>query len=164
MLQVLARQSSMTYDRYGEYAFVGGGNAGGYGVRFRQESAMEYPYLLGLLNSRLLDYLLKNRSTTFRGGFYSYARRFLESLPIRIIDFSDSTDKARHDRMVELVETMLKLHKQLATTKTNHEKSLIQRQIDVTDKQIDQLVYELYGLTDEEIKIVEEANGDDQRS
>jgi len=37
-----------------------------------------------------------------------------------------------------------------------HKESLIQRQIDATDKQIDQLVYELYGLTDEEIKIVEE--------
>ena len=41
--------------------------------------------------------------------------------------------------------------------KTDHEKSLIQRQIDVTDKQIDQLVYELYGLTDDEIRTVEEA-------
>ena len=41
--------------------------------------------------------------------------------------------------------------------KTDHEKSLIQRQIDATDKQIDQLVYELYSLTKEEIKIVEEA-------
>jgi len=38
-----------------------------------------------------------------------------------------------------------------------HKKSLIQRQIDATDKQIDQLVYELYGLTDKEIRIVEEA-------
>jgi hypothetical protein len=60
--------------------------------------------------------------------------------------------------MVELVETMLKLHKDLQVAKTDHEKSLIQRQIDATDKQIDQLVYELYGLTDEEIKIVEEAS------
>jgi hypothetical protein len=58
--------------------------------------------------------------------------------------------------MVELVETMLKLHKNLQAAKTNHEKSLIQRQIDVTDKQIDQLVYELYDLTEEEIRIVEE--------
>jgi hypothetical protein len=63
----------------------------------------------------------------------------------------------RHDRMIDLVETMLKLHKQLAAAKTSHEKSLIQRQIDATDKQIDQLVYELYSLTDEEIRIVEEA-------
>jgi hypothetical protein len=36
-------------------------------------------------------------------------------------------------------------------------KTSIQRQIDATDRQIDQLVYELYGLTNEEIRIVEEA-------
>ena len=40
--------------------------------------------------------------------------------------------------------------------KTDHEKSFIQRRIDATDKQIDRLVYELYGLTKEEIRIVEE--------
>ena len=37
----------------------------------------------------------------------------------------------------------------------SHKKAAIQRQIDATDKQIDRLVYELYGLTDEEIRIVE---------
>jgi len=41
------------------------------------------------------------------------------------------------------------------TEKTEHEKLLIQRQIDATDKRIDQLVY---GLTDEEIKIVEDGS------
>ncbi len=58
------------------------------------------------------------------------------------------------DRIVELVEQTLSLHKQLAA-KTDHEKTAIQRQIDATDQRIDRLVYELYGLTDEEIKIVE---------
>lgn len=52
---------------------------------------------------------------------------------------------------------MLALHKQLAAAKTAHDKTAIQRQIDATDRQIDQLVYELYGLTEQEIKIVEEA-------
>ena len=37
----------------------------------------------------------------------------------------------------------------------DHEKTALQRQIDATDRQIDQLVYELYGLTEEEIKVVE---------
>jgi len=45
----------------------------------------------------------------------------------------------------------------LQLTKTPHEKESIQRQIDAADKQIDQLVYQLYELTDEEIRIVEEA-------
>jgi len=39
--------------------------------------------------------------------------------------------------------------------KTAHDKTILQRQIDATDQQIDVLVYELYGLTEEEIKIVE---------
>ena len=54
-----------------------------------------------------------------------------------------------------LVDQMLLLNKQLASAKTDHEKTALQRQIEVTDKQIDQLVYELYGLTEAEIRIVE---------
>jgi predicted nucleic acid-binding Zn-ribbon protein len=79
----------------------------------------------------------------------------LKKLPVRTINFSDPADKARHDRMVALVEQMLSLHKKLAEAKTDHEKTNLQRQIDATDRQIDRLVYELYELTEEEIKIVE---------
>lgn len=43
---------------------------------------------------------------------------------------------------------------QLAAARTPAEKTLFQRQIEATDQQIDALVYELYGLTEEEIKIV----------
>ena len=50
---------------------------------------------------------------------------------------------------------MLDLHQKLAAAKVPDEKTRIQRQINATDKQIDSLVYELYGLTDEEIKIIE---------
>jgi hypothetical protein len=70
------------------------------------------------------------------------------------LPFPYPVDKSRHDRMVEMVEQMLALHKQLASAKTEHEKTALQRQIDATDKQIDELVYELYGLTEEEIRIV----------
>ena len=52
---------------------------------------------------------------------------------------------------------MLSLHKQLPAAKTGQDKTAIQRQIDATDREIDRLVYELYGLTEDEIKIVEEA-------
>ena len=61
---------------------------------------------------------------------------------------------------VALVQQMLDLHKQLAAAKTAHDKEVLQRQIDATDRQIDPLVYELYGLTEEEIRIVEEATGE----
>ncbi|MDO9528790.1 MAG: hypothetical protein Q7J27_06470, partial [Syntrophales bacterium] len=75
--------------------------------------------------------------------------------PIRTINFSDPTDKARHDRIVELVKRMLDLNKQLAETKEPQTKTVLQRQIETTDRQIDRLVYELYELTEDEIRIVE---------
>ena len=58
--------------------------------------------------------------------------------------------------MVHLVEAMLGLNQQLAAARTANDKTLIQRQIMATDGQIDRLVYDLYGLTDAEIAVVEE--------
>ena len=57
--------------------------------------------------------------------------------------------------MVALVEQMLTLHKQLAAAQTAADREMYQRLIDTTDAQIDALVYALYGLTEEEIGVVE---------
>lgn len=66
-------------------------------------------------------------------------------------------DTARYDRRVSLVDQILELHRQLAAARTCFEKTALQRQTEATDKLIDRLVYEPYGLTEEEIEIVEEA-------
>ena len=79
----------------------------------------------------------------------------LLNIPIRTIDFNSEENIAMHKRMVGLVEAMLGLHEKLAAAKVPDVKTRIQRQIDSTDRQIDRLVYELYGLTEEEIGIVE---------
>lgn len=115
-------------------------------------------YFLGILNSKYFRWLYQ-RIVHEQGRVFAQVKLSkLKQLPIRTIDFSNPADKASHDRMVEFVESMLKLHKDLQAAKTGHDKKFIQRQIDATDKQIDQLVYELYGLTEEEIKIVEEVS------
>ena len=57
--------------------------------------------------------------------------------------------------MVALVEQMLALHERHAAARTPHEQTVLQAQIDATDRQIDRLVYDLYGLTVEEVRIVE---------
>jgi len=59
--------------------------------------------------------------------------------------------------MVELVDGMLSLQKRAAGARTTHEKTALGRQIEAADRQIDRLVYELYGLSDEEVRTVEEA-------
>src|ERR1019366_7008573 len=80
----------------------------------------------------------------------------LKNIPIPKLLPTNPTDKSRHDQMVKLVEQMLALHQSLATAKTPQEKTSLERQIPATDQQIDRLVYDLYGLTDEEITIVVE--------
>ncbi len=57
--------------------------------------------------------------------------------------------------MVSLVDSMLALHKQLASVKSQAQRGAIQRQVDATDAEIDRLVYDLYRLTEDEIAIVE---------
>ena len=63
---------------------------------------------------------------------------------------------ARHDKIVSLVERMLALHKSLASTHNPQEADRLTREVESVDKAIDGLVYQLHGLTEEEIKIVEE--------
>lgn len=113
-------------------------------------------YLLGVLNSRLLSFYATRHSPVFSGGYYKFSAPYLKKLPIRTIDFANPADVARHDQLVGLVERMLALHERLAAARTSHDKTPIQRQLEATDRQIDRLVYELYELTDDEIRIVEE--------
>jgi hypothetical protein len=127
---------------------------GGFGI-VTDEMCGKMEYMTGLLNSQLLDWYLKKVSTTFHGGYFAANKQFLTQLPIQTINFSDPTDRSRHDKMVNLVESMLDLNKRLRAAKTAHEKDSLQRQIDATDLQIDRLVYELYDLTDDEVKIIE---------
>jgi hypothetical protein len=120
-------------------------------------------YLLGILNSRVFWFSIGNISIPFgtRAGQYRYRLiyQYMKKVPIRAIDPLDRKDKSRHDKMVSLVQRMLDLHKRLQDRNTGHERTLLERQIASTDEEIDHLVYELYGLTDEEIAIVEENSG-----
>lgn len=114
-------------------------------------------YILGILNSSLIAYFYRSISSVFRGGYLRFTHQYMAQIPVYPINLSNTTDRFRYDRIVSMVESMLDLNKRLADAQTGHEKTMLQRQIDATDKQIDKLVYELYGLTEEEIKIVEGA-------
>jgi hypothetical protein len=113
--------------------------------------------VLGVLNSKLLTFYFQRISSHFQGGYFAYEPRYLERIPIRTIVFSDPEDVVRHDQMVVLVERMLALQERLLEARIERERTVIGHQITAFDHQIDRLVYELYGLTDEEIEVVEEA-------
>jgi SAM-dependent methyltransferase len=116
----------------------------------------ELKYLLAILNCRLMRWYFPQVSAPFRGGWRSANRQFLSLIPIRLIDFGKPSDAGVHRQMLDLAESMLTLHQRLAAAKSIAQKDVIQRQIDAADAEIDRLVYDLYGLTTEEIALVEE--------
>ena len=110
----------------------------------------ELEYLLGLLNSTLFQWRFKLTSTNNNVGTNE-----LEGLPFRTIDFGDAHDRARHDRMVQLVERMLQLQRTLRGTRGADEQEELERRLDATNEQIDLLTYEAYGCGAEDIALIE---------
>jgi len=97
-------------------------------------------YLLGLLNSSSLRLFIHSVCTDLQGNSFNFSAVFVERTPIRTIDFSDTDDVARHDRMVELVQTMLDMHRQLSSAGPDNERTLLARRIEATDRQIDRQI------------------------
>jgi hypothetical protein len=117
---------------------------------------LSLPYLLGLLNSSTLDYYLRQISSPFRGGYWAYNRQYISRLPIRQLDSNSNTDQQLHDGIVARVQEMLSLQSQLAPLRhaPSSLRSDLLLEVERVDRQIDQLVYQLHGLTAQEIQIV----------
>ena len=114
-------------------------------------------FVLALLNSKLLNFYYVNFLKSSKKVFSEIQARQVEPLPFPPTDLSDGIQKASHDHMVMLVDSMLGLHKQHAAAKSAAQKAILQRQIGATDAAIDRLVYDLYGLTAQEIALIENA-------
>ena len=136
LTQVLASRANYTLDQTTRTMFVGGGNAGGYGII----PSVSLKYILALLNSNLLDYVLQRISTQFQGGFFSYARRYIEKLPIKIAT-------------AEIQQQLISLVDQILDAK----RTAPDADVCELENEIDQIVYSLYDLTPAEIAIVKGA-------
>jgi len=119
-----------------------------YVIKLNDDLVLSYKYLLGIINSKLIGWYFHQKfQIQFSDTFPQILRGNILNLPIEI------SQKTKHDRMVSLVERMLELHKR--DPQTPQEADRLQREIAATDAAIDKLVYELYGLTKEEVRIVE---------
>src|SRR5215212_6845775 len=104
--------------------------------------------LLALLNSKLANFYFGCVCAALEGSgkrYLEFRAQYVDQFPVK----SPFLQEEQRTRLVPLVERMLSLHERLAEAKIERERTVIQHQIDATDRQIDQLVYELYDLTDE---------------
>jgi hypothetical protein len=112
-------------------------------------------YLCGVLNSRLMAFVFHELRPSPGTGPERYTWDDLRNLPVYIPDFDEPSDANQHERMIGLIKRMLDLKKLVLATDPGPEQISLQKKIDATDVRIDALVYALYGLTAEEIELVE---------
>ena len=103
--------------------------------------------LLGILNSKLVQYFYSSISNSIRGGYLRFIRQYLEQIPI--------PNNIQNKTLESQVDQLIKLHEELKTTKLPDKIEQLQARIEYTDDKINQLVYQLYDLTDDEISIIE---------
>lgn len=124
-----------------------------YNVHIIDESNINY--LLAVLNSKVVNFWFKNIYVNDDTLFPHIQKNQLESIPIPLLDMSNTQDKEMHDKIVTLVDNIIALNKNLSVEKNPNSITMLNRQINAVDKQIDALVYKLYNLSDEEVKIIE---------
>jgi type I restriction-modification system DNA methylase subunit len=118
-----------------------------------EDDTEELKCFLGILNSRIMSLFYKQRAVkSARKIFPKVVIRNLRQFP-----YPNLSDSGKRSKLIQLVDRMQDLHKQLAEAKVAQAKTVLQRQIETTDRQIDELVYELYGLTNDEIEILEKS-------
>jgi type II restriction/modification system DNA methylase subunit YeeA len=150
--QVLSASNTFAIDNKGEYYFVGGGNAGGYGIVLKEDYKDYYFYVLALLNSKVLEFYLKNISTPFRGGYFSYGKRFIEQLPIVLSSDLNVSEVIELSRILVEKNAYLSSRGDAITDEVNK----VRVEVKSLTEKLDNLIYGLYYLTANEVSMIEE--------
>ena len=125
-------------------------------VIFQTNENINLKYILGILNSKLLNFYHHKIAKQTGGGIFEYVSSIVGKLPIKILDIQNKkSDKEIHDKLVNLVDSIIEINKKLNNEKNPDSATMLRRQVQSIDDNIDKIVYGLYGLSEEEIKVVE---------
>jgi hypothetical protein len=116
----------------------------------------KYQYILALLNSGLMQHIFEISHPQMIGKVFSEIKViYVKNLPIRLIDFDNPSDVKMHDKIVELVDQILRYCKELADQKNPEGRKHTKVQIEAINRQVDHLVNRIYGLDAEDVKVME---------
>jgi adenine-specific DNA-methyltransferase len=104
-------------------------------------------FILGILNSKLIEFYWRVMFADFKTSFPQVTIFSLSQLPLCTINFSNPEEKAAYNKIVELVDKMLETKKSLVAAQIDRDKTFFERYCEILDKQVDDVVYDLYGLS-----------------
>jgi hypothetical protein len=122
----------------------------------RPDGGLDIRYLVGLLNSKLMRFAYaESIREAHQRTFPQVKLGALGGLPMKIVDLGNPDEKRRHDEIVELVEGMLTLQRKVRAAKNPSEREELGRRAEALDDRIDRAVLDLYEVTEDEARAVE---------
>jgi len=151
--QVLSDARSFSLDYNGEYYFVGGGTAGGFGIILKEKYEKYLYVVLALLNSKVLDFYLRKISSPFEGDSYAYGGQYIKRYPIILPSGNN------FNNLTELTKKQISLEKRLDEigTKITDEQKKVLKEIKENEDNINEIIYNIYEITPEERNSIEDA-------
>jgi type I restriction-modification system DNA methylase subunit len=128
--------------------------SGGFSISVDSSSPASAKYVLGLLNSRLLFWNLQQASNIFRGGWITCTKQYFGALPIHNVE--TKAEKAKQNEIERLVAQIIITKDELEAAQSDRDRNYYERRYAQLDREIDQVVYELYGLDSSEIETIEQ--------
>lgn len=123
-----------------------------YNVYLKEKNVSDIKFLLGIINSNATKFFWRKNNSDEKKTFPKIKKEAILSIPVPVIE---KKNKQYHDEIVKLVNQLLLLNEEKATSKLSTKISQIESKIEYCSNRINQLVYQLYELTEDEIKIVE---------
>lgn len=124
-----------------------------YNVYLKDKRTADLHYLLGIVNSKVVRYFWRKMNADEKATFPKIKKEAILSIPIKQVN--TKIEKEQHDEIVKNVELVLKLNADIQIETNEAKKEQMKGRIAYAEQKINDIVYELYGLTPEEIKIVE---------
>ena len=154
---VLSLDSNYVYDDE-MVVFTGGGNGPFYGIEMKKDVKVSIIYIQAMLNHWLMEMLVKESASTFRGGYYSHGKQFVAKLPIYRIDWTNQEDVARHDTIVEKVHLIEDLKKRMNNARNSTVQATMKRSVVAAQKDLETLIDKLYGVDGLRMEIIDETD------
>ena len=140
ILPVLSLEPRYAFDEENTL-FTGGGNGPYYMVRAREDADISTLYLLALLNHPLSEAIVRTNTSTFRGGYYSHGKQFIENLPVPVPE--EAQQNAIEAKAAELIAAI----DDLGVARMPRARTHKEREVNELRSELNRMVSAIFGLS-----------------
>jgi hypothetical protein len=142
---VLSLEPKYAYDDQ-DIMFTGGGNGPYYALSPKEGVIFSIFFLQAILSHPLIEAMVQSRASTFRGGYGSHGKQFIQDLPICLLDPSNPEHKKAYTDVVKLAKQLIHTTSQWSKATVPTRKNLLNQQRTALKQQINRLLETLYGI------------------